>query len=179
MKKQSIHWQEAVGWLSLGFLTILVLTWSDGVKSLAHLWAGTSKPQATINELLIKSSIVFFLWMLAAFKVYKIINRLTYIERFLHLCAWCRRINADGQWLPLEDMFLNRKENEISHSICPDCFQMMTAQLKEMSTSEAGAPSSLPRSKAHVRSRLKSQDTPSTGPFNSAGSLNPKLPASC
>ena len=179
MKKQSIHWQEAIFWLSLGFLTILVVTWSDGVRSLAHLWAGTSKPQATINDLMIKSSIFFMLWMLAAYKVYRIIGRLTYIERFLHFCAWCRRIEADGQWLPMEAILLNRKEKEISHSICPDCVQTMKKQLKEMCSSAGAVPGGLPRKDCEpspqelLRANMKSQDCSHNAFPKTARSLPP------
>jgi hypothetical protein len=38
-------------------------------------------------------------------------------------CAWCGRVNLDGEWLPIPRVALDAIDapNTLSHSICPDC----------------------------------------------------------
>jgi len=48
------------------------------------------------------------------------------MERLRHLlpiCSWCNQIQGEeGSWEPLED-YLSREQNtEVSHGLCPDCF---------------------------------------------------------
>lgn len=45
------------------------------------------------------------------------------LRRLLPICSWCNKIQkADGTWEPLED-YLSREQNtEVSHGLCPDCF---------------------------------------------------------
>jgi hypothetical protein len=39
------------------------------------------------------------------------------------MCAWCRQVQIDGDWLPAPRAALSAidAENTLSHSICPDC----------------------------------------------------------
>jgi hypothetical protein len=38
-------------------------------------------------------------------------------------CAWCDRYEAEGLWLPKEDVaaFLRDDGSTVTHGICPDC----------------------------------------------------------
>ena len=38
--KQLVYWQKALLWQSLGFLIVVVLTWSDAIFDLAHVILG-------------------------------------------------------------------------------------------------------------------------------------------
>lgn len=39
------------------------------------------------------------------------------------MCAWCRRVELNGEWVPAPHTALAAIEAEytLSHSICPDC----------------------------------------------------------
>ena len=45
------------------------------------------------------------LWMISAYKIYRVVSRLSYLESFLHVCAWCRKIEYQNQWLSIEAHF--------------------------------------------------------------------------
>ena len=122
-----MHWQRAVLWLSLGFITIIVLTWCDALFDFAHFIVGSPQQPANAGEIATKTVVILFLWIFSAYKVYRIVSRLSYLENFVHLCAWCKRIEKDNQWLSLEDHFLKSSGQTVSHGMCPEC----AAKLKD------------------------------------------------
>jgi hypothetical protein len=48
-------------------------------------------------------------------------RRLQYVEQFLRVCAWCRKIEHQGRWMPLEEFFRKRFAVPTSHGMCADC----------------------------------------------------------
>ena len=62
-----------------------------------------------------------YTWMFSAYKVYRVVSRLSYLESFLHVCAWCRKIEYKDRWLSLEAHFTEKTGRKPSHGICPEC----------------------------------------------------------
>jgi hypothetical protein len=119
--KQTVYWQKALLWQSLGFLIVLVLTWSDAMFDLAHVILGLPHRDVDINRTAITTVVIVFLWMLSGYKIYQVVSRLSYLESFLHVCAWCRKIEYNNQWLSLESHFTQKTGGKVSHGICPEC----------------------------------------------------------
>jgi len=65
--------------------------------------------------------VILLLWIFSAYKVYRVVSRLSYLESFLHVCAWCRKIEYNDRWLSLEAHFTEKTGGGISHGICPEC----------------------------------------------------------
>lgn len=120
-QKNSLHWRAALFWHALGFVMILVLTWADQLFGLFSHLLGSPATEIDIRETLLKTGLISALWIFAAYKLYKLVSRLSYLENFLIVCAWCRKIEKDEQWLSLEEHFEKRNGGEVSHGICPDC----------------------------------------------------------
>lgn len=119
--KQLVYWQKALLWQSLGFLIVVVLTWSDALFDLAHVLLGFQDRAMDLNRTAIITVVILFLWMFSAYKVYRVVARLSYLESFLHVCAWCRKIEYNNQWLSLEAHFTEKTGRPASHGICPEC----------------------------------------------------------
>ena len=119
--KQLLHWQQALLWHGLGFTILLVLTWCDAMFDLMHYALGQPAHAANIGEVALKTGVILLLWMGSAYKLYRIISRLSYLENFLHVCSWCRRIQHHDRWLSLEQHFQQRTGAPVSHGICPEC----------------------------------------------------------
>jgi hypothetical protein len=119
--KQVVAWQKALLWHGLGFTTLLVLTWCDSMFDLMHYLLGYPPRTADMGEIVIKSGVIVLLWMGSAYKLYLIVSRLSYLENFLRVCAWCRRIQHQNMWLSLEEHFQQRTGATVSHGICPKC----------------------------------------------------------
>jgi hypothetical protein len=126
--KQLVYWQKALFWQSLGFLIVVVLTWSDAIFDLAHVILGLPHREVDIDRTAITTVVIVLLWMFSGFKIYLVVSRLSYLESFLHVCAWCRKIEHNAQWLSLEAHFVQKTGGKVSHGICPECAEKVTRQ---------------------------------------------------
>jgi len=107
---------------AIGFLAILVLIWIDEFFEFPErfLKAYTSHPELaegaveTFAILAIAATILLMTRRLAA--------RLFHLERFLRVCAWCRKIHHEGGWVSLEDYFSSGFDTKTTHGMCPECF---------------------------------------------------------
>jgi uncharacterized membrane protein len=43
------------------------------------------------------------------------------MRSLLHVCAWCKKIQDDDEWITLEDFAERRTGSELTHGICPSC----------------------------------------------------------
>lgn len=48
-------------------------------------------------------------------------RRLHYLEEFVRVCAWCRKLNVGEEWIPVEEFFERKFETMTSHGMCPAC----------------------------------------------------------
>jgi len=53
-------------------------------------------------------------------KLEQALEKITSLEKLLPMCAWCKRIRQDDEWMQLEE-FLKENNQEISHGICNSC----------------------------------------------------------
>ncbi|MDQ2867966.1 MAG: hypothetical protein M3R59_06080 [Verrucomicrobiota bacterium] len=61
------------------------------------------------------------IWIPLRLITQRLLTRLHHYEKFLRMCAWCRRLDRDGTWLPIEKYFAQGFDVRTSHSICPEC----------------------------------------------------------
>jgi hypothetical protein len=107
-------------------MIILVLTWCDSMFDLVHRLSGAPVRQADdLNEAGVKLVVIILVWIFSAYKLYRIVTRLSYLEKFLHVCAWCRRIEYESDWFSLEDHFKKQTGGQTSHGICPECAERL------------------------------------------------------
>lgn len=52
---------------------------------------------------------------------YRTLARLRYLEGFVRICMNCKRVQAQGKWIPVEVYVIDHSEAVLSHSVCPEC----------------------------------------------------------
>ena len=45
------------------------------------------------------------------------------LRGMLSICAWCKRIREDGQWLPIEEYVKEHSLANFTHGMCPQCLE--------------------------------------------------------
>ena len=60
----------------------------------------------------------------------RIVSRLHYLEGFLRLCAWCHRVECNGQWLSIEEFLKRRLSTRTSHGICESCNKIIRNEIQ-------------------------------------------------
>ncbi len=114
--------------VNVGFACIVGISWLDELVDLPGRLFGRPEAGPNWHEGLIETVIVLSVWLVVASVVRKMSERLHYLEKFLRVCAWCRRIQHDGKWVPVEEYFRKGFSVDTSHGMCPECAE---AQIRE------------------------------------------------
>lgn len=114
---------------NLGFLCILTICYLDDLLKLpalifsGHPFAFVYR-QSTLDILL-----VLGVWFLVSRSTHRVLERIRYLEKFMRVCAWCRRISFQGKWMPLEEFMRQGFDTPTTHGICKDCLQRQRAAI--------------------------------------------------
>jgi hypothetical protein len=110
-----ILWFEATG-----FLLIITLSWVNELSDLPRL-AGSDQYIPNWRESVFESLIVILASIPVMILSKGLLSRLHHLEGFLRVCAWCKKLEQNGYWLPLEEFLENKFQTGTSHGICPKC----------------------------------------------------------
>jgi hypothetical protein len=105
---------------AIGFLLLAALVWMDELLDLPHLLFGAPASPHRVAEALLESAVVVLLGIAVSAWTIRAARRVAYLESFVVLCAWCRRVRFENTWLSLE-AFLAEHRARTSHGLCPDC----------------------------------------------------------
>ena len=108
---------------NLGFLGIIILCFLDDLLRLPTLiFSGDAfafvHQRSTLDMLL-----VLAVWFLVSRSTRRILDRVHYLEKFMRVCAWCRRIHFKGEWMPLEEFMRQGFDTPTTHGICKECLR--------------------------------------------------------
>jgi hypothetical protein len=108
---------------NLGFLGIIILCFLDDLLRLPMLiFSGDAfafvHQRSTLDMLL-----VLAVWFLVSRSTRRILDRVHYLEKFMRVCAWCRRIHFKGEWMPLEEFMRQSFDTPTTHGICKECLR--------------------------------------------------------
>jgi hypothetical protein len=79
-----------------------------------------TKP-VTLHEASIEGMYVAVLSALSLYLSWHLLTRIKYLEGFVHICSFCKRVNAGNDWKSLEEYIGTHSEAEFSHGLCPEC----------------------------------------------------------
>lgn len=134
--RNSILWVEAVG-----FSLLIALVWLAEFIKLPHLLFD-EPPVVSWRRALLRSVVVIAIWAWVFFITQRLLKRLHYLEEFLRICSWCRKVCHDDDWLSLEAYFNSKFATRTSHGMCPEC---MKKKIKELSLEQpSGSPTPAP-----------------------------------
>ena len=120
-----VLWYECVGFGLLLLLSCLndlgKLSWFFGVE-----YHGAGVRAATVESLLILS-----VWGVVFYLTRRLVAHLHYLEGFLRVCAWCRKVGSNEGWMRLEEYFSKGFRIPTTHGVCPDCLKKMEEDTRE------------------------------------------------
>ena len=112
-----IIWYEVAA-----FGAIIAISWANEIGGLAqNLFGGNYFPNwqhaavETVITILVAAPTIFLSWRLS--------KRLHYLEGFLRICAWCRKVGQSDDWISIEEFVQKKLNTQTSHGICPACSQ--------------------------------------------------------
>lgn len=127
---------------SLGFLSIIGLSWLDESLGLSTLIFGEHSFVPEFHASILAMLFILAVWLLVTASTRRMLERVKYLEGFLKVCAWCRRIDHKGQWMPLEDFMREGFDTPTSHGICETCLAQQKAAVERARQARKAAESS-------------------------------------
>ncbi len=106
-----------------GYLIVIAAIWMDELFDLPRFLF--KAPQTPVNweESLFESVIVAVLAGITIYFTYRYIKHIRYLEGFLIVCSFCKKIRIGNEWIPIETFISEKSEAKFSHGLCPDCLE--------------------------------------------------------
>jgi hypothetical protein len=123
-RRNPILWVEA-----FGFSSLIMLCWLTEIIRVPHILLGEAFTPDW-RRAMIRSAIILLVWMWVHLATKRLLKRLHYLEEFLRICSWCRKVCHQDDWLILEDYFNSKFATRTSHGMCPDCLKKGVEQLQ-------------------------------------------------
>ena len=152
MKKNSQLTKIGV-YQNLGFLGIIVLCFLDDLLQLPGLIFSDHPFAFMYRRSTLDILLVLGVWFLVSRSTRRILDRVHYLEKFMRVCAWCRRIHFKGEWMPLEEFMRQSFDTPTTHGICKECLhrqQILIDQAKaRKKAAQPISPAASPRVGTH------------------------------
>ena len=105
----------------LGFVLIIALSWLNELADLPRFLVGGEAHQPDLRDCLVESVAILLIWLLVFGLTRRLLGRVYYLEGFLRVCAWCRKVSHKDRWMPVEQYFAEGFQIETTHGMCPEC----------------------------------------------------------
>jgi hypothetical protein len=124
---------------TFGCLALIAMSWADEwLQMPAVLFRGPHLPPSW-REAASETVVVILVWLVMRLITKRLVSRLRYLEEFLRVCAWCRKIHLEGNWVPLEEYMAKGLDMRTSHGICPSCAAKQHEEIARMAAGGAAA----------------------------------------
>jgi hypothetical protein len=124
---------------NLGFLAIVILCFLDELIKLPALIFSEHPLQFLYRESTLDILLILAVWFLVSTSTRRILERVQYLEKFMRVCAWCRRINYRGEWMRLEEFMQQGFDTPTTHGICVECLQLQRAAAEKAKAAREAA----------------------------------------
>jgi len=117
---------------SIGFGFILLLTWLNELTDLPHTLLGGQPHAGNLRFCILETIVVLVAWGILFLATRRLVAHLHYLNGLLRVCAWCRKVNYEGDWVQMEQYFARGFKVESTHGICPDCAKKVEEDTKRI-----------------------------------------------
>lgn len=108
---------------NIGFLGIMFICYLDDLLKLPQLIFSENHFAFLYHRSTLNILLVLAVWFLVSTSTRRVLERIQYLEKFMRVCSWCRRIDYKGVWMKLEDFMQQGFDTPTTHGICPECLQ--------------------------------------------------------
>jgi hypothetical protein len=122
---------------AIGSLAIVALSWLDEWLQLPALLIHGRRQAPNWQECATETVVVTLVWVITYWVTRRLVRRLRYLEEFLRVCAWCKKVDLDGSWVSLEKYFDAELDTQTTHGICPACAAKQKEELAQLARRRA------------------------------------------
>jgi hypothetical protein len=123
MKIQKQHrYEKVILALELfGFAAVIAVIWLDEYMDQPHRLFGALQTPLRPEEFWFESLTVLLVACVVVIATLWVFRRLRLLEGFIQVCAWCRKVKVEDEWVGFEQYLKRVTDVQLSHSICPEC----------------------------------------------------------
>jgi len=130
MKQTKKRWSPILWVEAAGFSIIIMLSWLTEILRIPHLIFG--EPFAVNwHRAMLRTLVILLVWGWVHVATVRLLKRLYYLEEFLRICGWCRKVCHDGEWLSMEKYFNSKFATQTTHGMCPECLTKGKNELQQ------------------------------------------------
>ncbi len=135
-----VLWYECVG-----FGLLLLLSCLNQMGKLSWFFGGEAH-SINLRDTAVQAFLILAIWGVVFYLTRRLVTHLHYLEGFLRVCAWCRKVGHNEGWMRLEDYFSKGFQISTTHGVCPDCLQKIEEDTREFHRQRVLAASPAPSS---------------------------------
>ena len=130
-RENRLLWYE-----SAGFGLILALAWLDEFADVPHWLFGGPIHVRDWRDSAVESVVIILIWAVVFIATKRLLSHLHYLEDFLKVCAWCRKVGHGDKWMQIEQYFSEGLSMGTSHGVCPECLEKLKTETSEFRKAE-------------------------------------------
>jgi hypothetical protein len=131
MIKTKDKWDHILWNETFGFSLLVVLSWLSELLRIPHYLSGEPFVP-NWHRAILRSVVILLIWSWVHLLTKRILKRLHYLEEFIRVCGWCRRVCYQDQWMPMEKYLNTKYDMHTTHGVCPDCLKDTKEEIKQL-----------------------------------------------
>jgi hypothetical protein len=112
------------------FVFILAVIGLDEFVDMPHFLLGAIPKPSRMEEFIIEAGSVTIVAILVIAGTVLQLRRIDRIEKFLRVCAWCKKIWVGDRWVVFEEYIKKEHMLKSSHGICSECADKLKAETR-------------------------------------------------
>ncbi len=109
----------------IGFFIVIIILWLDEIFDIPHNIFGFEATPINWCESIFETIFVFILSFIIVFVTWRLLKRIKYLEGFLIVCSYCKKIRVDEDWIPIELYIQEHYDAAFFQSLCSVCFEVL------------------------------------------------------
>ena len=97
--------------------------WVDEFLDIPYHLFGAVKTPINLVEIILETGLLLLLGTFITFLSCRFLERIKYLEGFLRVCTFCKRIRVDNKWIPIDKYIQDHSETMLSHGLCSECME--------------------------------------------------------
>lgn len=138
-----VLWYEGVG-----FSLIILFAWLNELADLPRRFLGGAVHARDLTASVFQTLIVLMIWFVVFRLTRRLLARLHYLEGFLRVCAWCRKVGHEDRWMLIEQYFADGFQIHTTHGMCPDCLKKIEEDTAQFRRDQAARQNPQPHAEA-------------------------------
>ncbi len=110
----------------VGFLLVIAVAWMTAIFDPPYMFLNGPAPTVSfkpidIYETVFQTAVIVMVATAIVFITARVVGRIKYLEGFMLVCASCKKVKVDENWVQIEKVLSDNSGLRFSHGICPAC----------------------------------------------------------